>query len=153
MAYKDPEKRREYQKKYRENNRGKTLEWNRKNLSKLRAKRKESGLCIECGKKKDRSFGTRCVDCLSILTEHAERMRKRRLEQGLCANCGKKKDTNITWCKACIEIKSQLAKERKKERLEKGLCYKCGGFKDTETQKCSICSEKQAEYMFWYTLV
>jgi NMD protein affecting ribosome stability and mRNA decay len=84
----------------------------RKSRAKIRANRKEQGLCVECGKVNDRQRKLLCQSCQDKMVERRRQEREHRKELELCPQCGNPVDKEgyIT-CTACIE-KAKLRYER-----------------------------------------
>lgn len=133
----------------------------RKAMKDLRKRRKENGLCPECGKKMDR-IGHYCSVCLKRKNEHTKDNRDLFRENGLCTECGKNRvyGSDIT----CFECRVKINKSRKpltaeqkkrnnergrnlyRQRIEQGICTRCGKHKNIPgKKKCGICLEYDRE--------
>lgn len=126
-------------------------------------KRKQDGLCIDCGVSLDR-IGARCEKCNKKHVEYGNESRKWYKSHGICPRCGKKELYGDE--KMCLECKAityetnmrsrkklgkehyntmhaQWAKKKHKERIENGICTRCGKRKaDYGFKTCGICREK-----------
>lgn len=105
-----------------------------------RAKLKESGICVQCGKLASREGKVTCESCG---IKNSESMRKwqmakklERRENGLCS-CGKPVMQNFKTCESC----KQKNKSWYYKRKQLGLCAYCGSTVNEGT-RCDECSEK-----------
>lgn len=92
--------------------------WNRNCRRRLRERRIQSGLCVECGKPNNNGKTT-CDACIEKRTRnHAER-HDRLIQSGLCCICGKRKLVEgLTMCAQCAQRERRRAKrnyQRKKK--------------------------------------
>lgn len=95
-------------------------------------KRKAAGLCVSCGKKRDRADRVLCAVCrekrrldwqnISGAAHRAEIARQRdtyrkRAAQGMCPRCGKEEPLpGRRLCPACAEKARQYYHQKRKER-------------------------------------
>lgn len=135
-------------------------------------KRKELGLCVECGGEIEeyRKGKTTCESCKIKNTIRAQETREFRRRLGFCPRCGVNKlfgeEKNCPECRAknykyqSPEKKIQHAKrfyERRKElyaeRKDAGICVYCGKREAKPGQSsCVYCLAKNREYKRGYNL-
>ena len=128
----------------------------------LYERRKEQGLCVQCGKPNDKK-GTRCKVCTQKSTEYARERREKRRLLGLCPRCGKElmgDEVNCIECQAVNYVFSikwkaeneeknrEYARERNKriyeQRKAENVCCQCGGKKDADKYSfCKKCRDKR----------
>ena len=127
-------------------------------------KRKENGLCPNCGKPLDRE-GFYCNKCLIKVREYRRENREFYRKHHICTECGKeivygtdricfecrakkynrKKELSEEQKNKILEKNRERQKERYKELSEKGICVHCGKRKAVAGRKrCAICLEKDA---------
>lgn len=133
----------------------------------LLERRKESGLCIDCGTELDRD-GVRCVKCNTKHNENNKADRKWYRENGICPRCRKNSifgDENMCpECSAemyeinmnsrerlgrehCNEVHKEWSKRTHHEMIERGICTRCRKRKaDYGYKTCGICRKKSREY-------
>lgn len=128
-------------------------------------RRKENGLCIDCGKPLDRD-GVRCISCRGKKSENERRSKQFYKEVGICPICRKvpigSSESSCPECRANESIqcnnrrnKSEEARKRYnqehkewakltyKQDEEKGICPRCRKRKsDYGYLTCGICREK-----------
>lgn len=128
-------------------------------------RRKQNGLCIDCGKPLDRD-GVRCISCRSKKSENERRSKQFYKEVGICPICRKvpigSSESSCPECRANESIqcnnrrnKSEEARKRYnqehkewakltyKKDVEKGICPRCRKRKaDSGYLTCGICREK-----------
>jgi len=134
-----------------------TKEINRKSRTKLRDKRREQGLCVNCGKTNDRENKVLCSECAN-----KAKIKKQEKEKGLCKKCKKENDRpGERLCNECFvkyNIKKEKQHEKQKEyvrnsrakirqnRKEQGLCTECGMPNDREGKLfCTSCHIRYSE--------
>lgn len=125
--------------------------------------RKESGVCIRCGKPTDDEH-SRCKECMDYASEYQRKTREWCKENHICVICHKQVvyENEIT-CPDCrakniIRVRkydekygSEKRKERNKNRYanlkSKGLCVVCGYRKAVDGKtKCRICQDYYNAY-------
>ena len=133
----------------------------------LLERRKESGLCIDCGTKLDRD-GVRCVKCNTKNNEKNNADRKWYRENGICPRC--RNNTifgNENICPECSaemyeinmnsrerlgrehynEVHKEWSKRTPREMIERGICTRCRKRKaDYGYKTCGICRKKIRNY-------
>ncbi len=89
--------------------------------------RKESGICVKCGKRKAEKGKVMCSICLGKKRNRARRLyqemhdilpREDRIAYGLCYICGEPLDGNRDW-KVCSRCHERLAENMHKNRRQK----------------------------------
>ena len=131
------------------------------------ARRKEQGLCLECGNPLDRE-GTYCTECRKIINEEQQETRLWYKSNKICPRCRKVSILgDESMCPECsakmyadnIRSRERLGREhynsahaewsRKThaKRIELGICTRCGKRKaDYGFKTCGICRNKDKEY-------
>lgn len=133
----------------------------------LLERRKENGLCIDCGTTLDRD-GVRCVKCNTKNNEKNNADRKWYRENGICPRC--RNNTifgNENICPECSaemyeinmnsrerlgiehynEVHKEWSKRTHHEMIERGICTRCRKRKaDYGYKTCGICREKIRNY-------
>lgn len=133
----------------------------------LRAERREWGVCTQCDRKRDRADRLMCASCRAKANARVKgaykknpsrqlensAMRRARLKAaGLCVVCGKEAARpGVTMCEKCTEIHNNRIQAFKAWRREAGMCAKCG----TEPASpgfalCEKCAEKNRAYQKEY---
>lgn len=131
------------------------------------ARRKEQGLCIDCGKELDRD-GIRCVECNAKHNDRNNTDRKWYKENKICPIC--RIETLFGDEKSCPEcrsksyeivmrsrnrlglehynsIQSEWKKKEHRKRIEQGICTRCGKRNAEQGYKtCGICRAKTRNY-------
>lgn len=80
-------------------------------------RRKENGLCVNCGKPLDRA-GSRCISCREKINAADRKQYQESKSRGMCPVCGKRKlwgDEN-----ACLECKTKRSENAMKNREKNG---------------------------------
>ncbi len=126
---------------------------------------KENGLCLVCGKEKDRD-GYCCTSCKEKNNKRKQEDRDWRRENRICTTCGKERVFGNE--KTCLECRVKSAERRAlytseqkekykkitlkrtnkvyKESLQNGICTGCNKRKAEEgRRKCRLCLNKDAE--------
>jgi len=85
-------------------------------------RRREAGLCVECG---EPAIKSRCQGC----SEKAKQAYRDRKAKGLC-NCGKPTDQGYAQCQQCKETARLYALKVLRQRAAAGQCISCGGIND-----------------------
>lgn len=131
-------------------------------------KRKEQGLCLNCGKPLDRD-GTYCIECRKRITDENNITRHFMQSIGICPRCQKVRlygDEKV--CPECNaysyakimqarateegrlhynEIHAKWARNEHQRRIEQGICTRCGKREpDNGFKTCGICRNKDKEY-------
>lgn len=136
-------------------------------LQKFRQKRKEQGLCLNCGSILDRE-GIYCIQCRKNKTEEATIIRHWYQEHGICPRCGKNDlfgdekvclECNAKAYETTMKSREKLGKEHynnqhnewarneHQRRIEEGICTRCGKRKaDKGYKTCGICRVKTRNY-------
>ena len=123
MPLKDPEKRREY-----------VREWRRK--------KREAGLCIECGANKQKEGCSRCELCLLRMKKRSRAI----IESGICKRCEKKPATNGQLCSVCAKKTKRDWLSWAESKRRNGLCSRCGGGKDDpDKDECVNCISNRVD--------
>ena len=127
-------------------------------------KRKEQGLCLNCGKPLDRD-GTYCIECRKRITDENNITRHFMQSIGICPRCQKVRlygDEKV--CPECNaysyakimqarateegrlhynEIHAKWARNEHQRRIEQGICTRCGKREpDNGFKTCGICRAK-----------
>ena len=133
----------------------------------LLEKRKENGLCIDCGNALDRD-GVRCVKCNTKHNEKNNADRKWYIENGICPvcrdnflfgdekvclECGALKYAETMKSRERLgrehynEVHREWSKRTHHEMIQKGICTRCRKRKaDYGYKTCGICREKGRKY-------
>lgn len=130
----------------------------------FRKRRKEQGLCIDCGGKLDRD-GIRCDSCNEKIKKCNREMYAWRQGHKICPKC--KVNDLFGDEKVCLEcnarnyaitmrsrerlgkehvnkVHKEWAKNEHQKRIEKGVCTRCGKRKaDKGFKTCGICRQKE----------
>ncbi|MGN0346326.1 MAG: hypothetical protein ACI4DU_03470 [Lachnospiraceae bacterium] len=134
----------------------------------LISKRKEQGLCRNCGKPLDRD-GIYCIECRKNITDETSETRHFMQNIGICPRCQKVKlygDEKV--CPECNayayehimqarateegrlhynKIHREWSKRTHQEMIKKGICTRCRKRQaDSGCKTCSICREKSRDY-------
>lgn len=120
--------------------------------------RKLKGLCVRCGKVKEKEKGVFCNECHQKDYEYKKRRKEYLINRGKCTKCGKEKIYRCNLCLVCwgsqnesIRKYKEKHKEEKKakqilqreERRAKGVCTICGKMKPNPGKKCcEVCLKK-----------
>jgi len=135
MPYKDKEKEKEYQKRYRDSNKEARKKWENQNRYRTNAysknryyKRKELGLCQICCKKPLDATSILCLECKRYMSKawgkHYRRniikyqeknfkMRKIYKEMGKCINCSKELNPDCDNGRVtCLNCREGIHRER-----------------------------------------
>lgn len=100
-------------------------EISRQRAASQRAKKKEAGLCIGCGKEPPRPGSSRCESCLASQAKNQSERVSKLKEAGLCP-CGAKPKPGCVLCQPCIDKRSEHSSKLYRERKESGdKCYYC----------------------------
>lgn len=130
-------------------------------------KRKELGVCVRCGKEKERKDIVMCNACHEKVSREVEERKKKYLELGLCPKCGTEYLVgDEKMCFNCREKRNKKNLERRNNNLERyrkssneatkrmherrkaaGLCIKCGKIKVYgDSSHCEKCKAINREY-------
>lgn len=126
-------------------------------------RRKENGLCVECGKPLD-NVHVMCNECRIKANEERNKTRKYYQEKGICPRCRKEKlfgdEKQCLTCKTKAYAKIVPNRDREhynkvhrewsrrthQEFVEKGICTRCRKRKaDHGYKTCGICRNRDAE--------
>lgn len=122
-------------------------------------RRKEKGLCVECGKPVNANK-TRCEECKNRINQNRRTLIHWYQENGICPNC--RKNSLVGDERVCLECSAlaysqriarynanpeefktkerENSKKVRARRIEKGLCARCGKPKaDDEFKTCEKC--------------
>ncbi|MBR6538080.1 MAG: hypothetical protein IKT67_12865 [Lachnospiraceae bacterium] len=129
----------------------------------LYRERKENGLCVKCGKKKDTS-GVLCSECKEKGNKSQRMGYGYYISIGICPRCKKEKlygdERACLMCNAerygrqlnrdrdrANEVHRKSARKIYAESSAKGICTRCNKRKAVEGQKrCKMCIERVNEY-------
>ena len=131
-------------------------------------KKKNSGLCVQCGKVPPADGKTLCESCLLKLRNYSKDTRKFFKDLGLCPRCGKNKlFGDEKECPECTakeyevtmrsrnslgkdhynSVHSEWSKNNHRKLIEQGICTRCGKRKaDYGYKTCGICRSKIRNY-------
>lgn len=112
-------------------------------MKKIRKKRIENGVCIQCGKNEPAMGILRCEQCRIEASARTTITRENRIRNGLCDRCGKNKpESGLLRCSNCAKLfKNRRSKEYKNLSAE-GICVTCKKSKATKGVQCLECSAK-----------
>ena len=119
----------------------------------LQKERKESGLCIRCGKRPPVGGGTTCAPCRGKRQAAERRQYAERRAAGLCTRCGGPVHDGQSRCAPCAAIEEATkCPERKnvrsrrlyRERRAAGLCTACGA-PSQGAARCAPCAKRSYE--------
>lgn len=111
MPYADPEKQKQQNKTYRDQNKKELDQYQRD----LRIERRRKGLCVSCGHEKP------CIACAA----RRKKYRAGREEKKTC-QCGQPRAPRRKSCLACLEDKRNAWTSDQQVRLDGKLCWSCG---------------------------
>lgn len=108
----------------------------------IRNKRRELGLCTECGKNKPESGSPKCLLCLKKCNEIKARHMKKNKQKGLCF-CGREVKSGGR-CEKHLEFHKIHSRKLRNKRKENNLCIRCGKplLERPEVTKCINCMEQ-----------
>lgn len=124
--------------------------------------RKLKGLCVRCGKVKEKENSVFCNDCHEKDKEYKKLRRDYLFNRGKCIKCGKEEihkrklclicwgkdnESNRKWKEKHKEERNFRQNLRRKERCNKGVCAICGKLKPELGKKCcEVCLRKIRDY-------
>lgn len=111
----------------------------KENEKRLYNERKDSGICVKCGKHPKSESSLICERCSQ---KRSERYQKR-LASGKCS-CGRKLSGGVV-CDSCSLKRNELTNKKRREYLDSGLC-RCGREKFQDRKTCDICNDRVKEY-------
>ncbi len=120
---------------------------------KFRERRKEKGLCCQCGINPRKSKVNRCEECTKKTSDNNRKRKQEWLENGLCGKCGKNRlIEGYKWCEQCSRKNKDWYKNsnyreehrkkdiiRRKDRKQK-IIEEYGG-------KCNCCGEMEPIFL------
>jgi hypothetical protein len=128
-----------------------TPEWRtayNKRRRERRKKRREAGLCAECGENADGK--TLCENCSEKNSARNIGVRARRKAKGNCPDCGAKKARNSVFCPVCRDKRAAYYAGNK-DRLLEGTHRRKAERKQTVFEhyglECSCCGENEFEFL------
>lgn len=107
-----------------------------------RERRRDAGLCIECGLP---SVMFRCDDCAQRVRDSQKRCKDRRRGVGKCTSCGGEIAGNYRKCDTCRESQRAANKQCYKRKRIDGECVFCGEKVDQGVVACKNCNDKKNE--------
>ena len=116
-------------------------------------RRKQNGLCIDCGKPLDRD-GLRCISCRSKKSENERRNKQCYKEVGICPICRKvpigSSESSCPECRAnesiqCNNRRNKSEEARKRYNQEHKQWAKLTYKKDVEKGICPRCRKRKAK--------
>lgn len=117
--------------------------------SKRQVKRREAGLCIDCGLRPHHLNTLKCVPCKTRQASVQEKYRRKRLAAGICLGCGNEKgigQANAKYCDACRENRNAYSRKYYRDNLEKRICACCRLVKvKTDMTMCKGCLAYHSE--------
>ena len=132
MPDRNPEKRREYNRRYN---------------AKLYAGRKAQGLCTQCGAVTEVPGRTMCADCLVHLADYARKLYAGRRAQQLCTRCGAAAVPERKMCADCLVRNVGVTRKRRKQSIARGICIWCEKQPSRAgRQSCHDCAVGRAVY-------
>lgn len=134
MPYKNPETYKKYQKQYKEKNKEKIQDLNKKGAKARSEYLKKQKLCVNCGKNPQLENFTQCENCKN----RQKKLLKIRTQKGLCGRCGKPKVEGKFFCQDCLNKDC----EKRKRKKEAGICYSCKNVAVENRSKCAECFMK-----------
>lgn len=136
------------------------------NSTEVYRRRKQNGICTQCGKKPPVEGKTMCAECAEQRRIYQRETRKFLLQFELCPKCGKNKlfgdEKNCPECRAAFANRQMKYREKNQEeynekqriehraiygkRKEQGICVRCGKRKPKNGYStCEICQQKDRE--------
>jgi hypothetical protein len=110
--------------------------FNRSDLT--RESRRVTGLCIKCGKVRDRD-GSLCTSCLARQANFLKSIFKSRQTAGLCITCGQRRPRPGRFkCVDCCRYSAALSVARSERNRAVGLCS-CGNLRAAGRRTCQKC--------------
>jgi hypothetical protein len=94
-------------------------------MEKIRQARKDLGVCITCGKSKDRE-GYSCISCNDKNNKLKYKRTLRLHQEGKCTNCFQVMDRKGWFCQKCLCELRIRGKELATFRRMNHLCVQCG---------------------------
>lgn len=115
-------------------------------LAEKRAIRRESGVCVECGRPPAAGHML-CERHFSEAQQRLMDLRRKRRRAGLCLTCGESPAApGRTRCADCLRVQNILQKERYKALRAAGVCVACGRRRaQSGKAKCLACTRTAAE--------
>lgn len=111
----------------------------------LGKKRKENGLCVQCGEELDRE-GILCKRCNEIGNERKKIYHYDLREANLCLRCSQPIEREKgSYCNKCLEVKRKIDIEKKELRKKNGLCVQCGEKTEDGYVYCDKCRRRKRE--------
>lgn len=118
--------------------------------SKTYQNRKNSGLCVSCGKENSLLNRLRCLACSEQASQRSKIYKANLRNNSLCSNCRKPHSYNKTRCADCSAIISRYHKDIRDKRANSSDCSECGkatpltAFSiDSSYKPCETCYFKQ----------
>jgi hypothetical protein len=96
-----------------------------------RVRKKQRGLCRDCGKSLDRLDRTRCLVCRQKNQESIEKVQQKRIASGLCPNHGIKAIEGYENCFKCTQNHRRVVYGLTSDEFDKRLIEQDG--------RCAIC--------------
>ncbi len=106
---------------------------------KLRAERREKGLCAVCEKPSPDT--ARCADCRKKDADSQKNRQQLLAAHGLCKMCGKVPSSDgHLYCDACLVKANRSTRKHAAKRKSEGRCNSCG--KPCDSFRCEECNRK-----------
>lgn len=103
-----------------------------------RAKRKEAGACLACGRPKEPGK-SKCSACLTRDRNYRSEQIEQYKRAGKCQSCGGEPKPGRTLCQACIDARSAVSSKRYRTNRENGKCGYCGSDVEADHVLCKRC--------------
>ena len=111
-------------------------------------KRKQDGICLQCGGKAGPKSKLYCASCASKFSEHAKARASRLVTQGLCIQCMGSSASRV--CPSCREKNTQARRGKVLERERSGICVKCGKEPCVKSnRRCATCCLKHSAWTYF----
>lgn len=99
-------------------------------------KRKDNGLCLQCGKPPALNK-TMCQVCLDKISNRYKKQR----ELKVCISCECKVEKNLSRCDACLEKQKEISLKRREQKRKNKICLSCNN--TAIKSYCSDCLEQR----------
>ena len=124
----------------------------RQRARKRQQARRESSLCIRCGKLPPVEDGSSCTTCLENRRASDRRTYAERRAAGLCTRCEARTFEGVPVCGPCtvlearyVEKKRETGRRRYAERRAAWVCTHCGRRPSYGASRCEPCSKRAWE--------
>ena len=124
----------------------------RRRSRKRQRARRESSLCIRCGKSPPVEAGSSCAPCLENRRASDRQTYAERRTEGRCTRCGSSTFEGAPLCGPCTvlearyeEKKRETARRRYAQRRAAWVCTHCGSRPSYGASRCEVCAKRAWE--------